>query len=88
MVSASSTSARSQCLVGPAVKDCTSKPRVFAPKRWLNVFVAPPVMQACPLVYSGYGGVVPHDAHMASGAVAGLPSVSASWIAVTGRQYA
>ena len=44
-----------------------------------------PVTPAYPLTYSGYGGVVSSGVQVGSAAVAGLPSVSASLMAVIGR---
>ena len=43
------------------------------------------VTQPCALGYSGWFGVVRSGDHVASMSVAGLPSVSAARIAVTGR---
>jgi hypothetical protein len=44
------------------------------------------VKQVCPEVKSGCGGVTSSGIQAGSAAVFGLPSVSASWIAVVGRQ--
>jgi hypothetical protein len=50
------------------------------------VVIRAAVPQACPDGYSGNGGVTSRGIHAGSAPVRGLPSVSASWIAVTGRQ--
>ena len=44
-----------------------------------------PVLAGCPAGYSGCDGVLTRGSQSPSGAVSGLPSVSASGIAVTGR---
>ena len=44
------------------------------------------VTQPCAAGYSGWFGVTSSGVHAGSAVVAGLPSMSACWIAVTGRQ--
>src|SRR5213596_2839578 len=68
------------------------------PKKFWRVCTNAPVAQACPEGWSGKGGVTSRGgwqtgvagsnsgSHVGSATVAGLPSVSASRIAVIGRQ--
>src|SRR5438874_13809463 len=68
------------------------------PKKFWSVCTNAPVLQACPEGWSGKGGVKSSGgwqtgvagsksgSHVGSASVAGLPSVSASRIAVIGRQ--
>src|SRR6266481_8996193 len=68
------------------------------PKKFWSVFTNAPVAQAWPEGWSGKGGVTSDGrahtgvagsnsgSHVGSASVAGLPSVSASRIAVIGRQ--
>src|SRR5450432_2153088 len=69
------------------------------PKKFWSVCTNALVPQACPEGWSGKGGVASggiglqigvagsnSGSHVGSASVAGLPSVSASWIAVIGRQ--
>src|SRR5436190_408802 len=56
------------------------------PKKSLAPLNSPAVTQFAPDGSSGYGGKGRRLVQAASGAVFGLPSVSASWMAVVGRQ--
>ena len=56
------------------------------PKNALALFINPLVTQLAPDGSSGYGGSGRSPVQAVSGSVAGLPSVSASGIAVAGRQ--
>ena len=56
------------------------------PKNALALFIIPLKKQLAPDGSSAYGGNGSSEVHPVSGAVASLPSVSASWMAVVGRQ--
>src|SRR5215469_9088139 len=58
---------------------------VSSPKVADKIRVAAPLTQECADGYSGKGGVTISGVQAGSGAVASLPSVSPSWIALTGR---
>src|SRR5215510_9089776 len=74
------------------------KPTLSVPKKFRNVLTIATVAEACPEGWSGNGGVTKagglqtavvgsnSGSHVGSASVAGLPSVSASRIAVMGRQ--
>src|SRR5207244_9548992 len=74
------------------------KPILSVPKKFWSVFTNALVAQACPEGWSGKGGVTSdgrlqtgvdgsnNGSQVGSASVAGLPSVSASRIAVIGRQ--
>src|SRR5262249_46669617 len=56
------------------------------PNNRVRTVAAAPLKVLWPEMYSGNGGVAISGSQLGSAAVAGLPSVSASGIAVTGRQ--
>ena len=56
------------------------------PKKRLNTSAAATPSTACAEWWSGIGGVVTSGVQSGSPTVAGLPSTSPCWIAVTGRQ--
>ena len=58
---------------------------VLSPKKSARIRAAAPLTQECAEGYSGNGGVTINGVQFGSGVVAGLPSVSASGMAVTGR---
>src|SRR5438034_11319501 len=74
------------------------KPILSVPKKFRSVWTIAPLMQAWPAGWSGKGGVASSGglqtgvagsnsgSHVGSAWVSGLPSVSASRIAVIGRQ--
>src|SRR5258707_7028611 len=74
------------------------KPILSVPKKFRSVCTNAPVAEACPEGWSGKGGVTSdgrtqtgvdgsnNGSQVGSATVAGLPSVSASRIAVIGRQ--
>ena len=59
---------------------------LFSPKKLASTTAAAPLTVEWPDGYSGCAGVAKSGIHEGSGLVAGLPSVSARGIAVTGRQ--
>src|SRR5258705_2107272 len=63
------------------LKEMSSRPKKYAKADMLAA-----VKQVCPDVKSGCGGVTSSGIQVGSATVAVLPSVSANWIAVTGRQ--
>jgi len=58
----------------------------FSPKKLASTTAAAPLTVEWPDGYSGWFGVAKSGIQEGSGLVAGFPSVSASGIAVTGRQ--
>src|SRR4051794_26193149 len=70
------------------VSEVVVKRTSSVPKKEARTAAAAPLKVLCPEVYDGKGGVVSSGAQLGSGAVSGLPSRSASWMAVTGRQKA
>src|ERR1700693_3442903 len=59
---------------------------VLLPKSLASTVAAAPLTVECPDGYSGKAGVVSRGVQVGSAGVSALPSVSASGIAVTGRQ--
>ncbi len=57
-----------------------------SPKMALRTVAAAPARFECPDGYSGCADVVRNGAHVGSAAVSSFPSLSADWMAVTGRQ--
>ena len=73
---------RDACRGGRDVEVDSSSPRIRE-----RLPVKAPVTPLNPLTYSGYGGVGTIGSHDGSRTVSGFPSLSASWMAVIGRQY-
>src|SRR3954453_7213825 len=63
-----------------------SNSAVSLPKNAFALFITPLYTQLAPDGSSEYGGTGMRAAQLASCAVSSLPSLSASWIAVVGRQ--
>src|SRR6266704_3261811 len=72
------------------VYGCDRSPRdvngTLPPSKSLSTVAAPPLKVLWPEVYVGNGGVANSGVQVGSAVVAGLPSMSALRIAVTGRQ--
>src|SRR6266481_4612528 len=98
MTSVSASENRSKLRVVQDLLLKALKPILSVPKKFWSVFTNAAVAQACPEGWSGKGGVTSDGrlqtgvagsnsgSHAGSASVAGLPSVSASRIAVIGRQ--
>src|SRR5467141_181822 len=98
MISLSASENRSKLRVVQDLLLKALKPILSVPKKFCSVFTNALVAQACPEGWSGNGGVKSagrwqtgvagsnSGSHVGSASVAGLPSVSASRIAVIGRQ--
>src|SRR5262245_10654103 len=56
------------------------------PKKFCSVFTTAPLIHVWPDGCSGNGGVASSGVQFGSATVSGFPSLSASWIAVIGRQ--
>ena len=56
------------------------------PRMLLRIVAAAPLKAECPDTYSGKGGVTSNGFQSGSAVVWSLPSVSACWMAVIGRQ--
>src|SRR5216110_1012538 len=98
MTSSSASENRSKLRVVQDLLLKALKPILSVPKKFLSVCTNAAVAQACPEGCSGNGGVTSDGglqtgvagsnsgSHVGSASVTGLPSVSASRIAVIGRQ--
>src|SRR6185295_9366040 len=70
----------------PGIRSDSTAKRVRSPKRFASTAPAAPLMHEWPDGYSGCAGVANSGIHAGSSVVAGLPSVAARGMAVTGRQ--
>ena len=83
---ASPTIASVHVLPAGSVRLHVSKLMSSVPKNRRITAAAAPPSTLCAESWSGIGGVVTNGVQVGSASVTGLPSVAASWIAVTGRQ--
>src|SRR6266511_508131 len=86
LTSLSASENRSKLLVVCELLLKALKAILSLPKKSWSVWTNALLRQACEDGWSGNGGVAKSGIQLASGSVAGLPSLAASWIAVTGRQ--
>ena len=80
------TDASSHVLPGGSVRLQVWKLMWSVPKNRIKTWAAAPPSTAWAESWSGMGGVGTNGVQVGSAAVSGLPSVSAVWMAVTGRQ--
>src|SRR5215213_10558144 len=85
MISSIASEKRVKLLVKPPLF-VSVQPISSVPKKSWSVATIEPLRPECPDECSAYGGVEISGSHPASFSVSGLPSVSASRMAVIGRQ--